>query len=193
MRGKFKFMTQNNTRYAAYTGLFTTLIILGAFIKIPVPVIPFTLQFLFVSLSGLLLGPKYGGLSVLLYAALGLIGLPVFTAGGGITYVLFPTFGYIIGFILASFFTGLISSKMQENTKNYMFASFCGLIILHITGIPYYYIISHYVIQNTLTFKEIFLFCFVYTVPGDLLLCFISARIALKLKPFINRGNSDDK
>ena len=86
-------MTQNNTRYAAYTGLFTTLIILGAFIKIPVPVIPFTLQFLFVSLAGLLLGAKYGGLSVFIYAALGLAGLPVFTAGGGITYVVFPTFG----------------------------------------------------------------------------------------------------
>ena len=173
--------------------LFTTLIILGAFIKIPVPVIPFTLQFLFVSLAGLLLGAKYGGLSVLLYAALGLIGLPVCTAGGGITYVLFPTFGYIIGFILAAFLTGLISSRMQPNTKNYMFAAFCGLMILHIIGIPYYYIISHYVIQNTLTFKEIFLFCFVYTVPGDLLLCLLSARIALKLKPVMNKDSQNDK
>ncbi len=186
-------MTQNNTRYAAYTGLFTTLIILGAFIKIPVPVIPFTLQFLFVSLAGLLLGAKYGGLSVFIYAALGLAGLPVFTAGGGITYVVFPTFGYIIGFIFSAFVTGIVSTKMQPNTKNYMFASFCGLIILHIIGIPYYYIISHYVIQNSLTFKEIFLFCFVYTVPGDLLLCLLSARIALKLKPFVNKGNDDGK
>ncbi len=128
-----------------------------------------------------------------IYAALGLAGLPVFTAGGGITYVVFPTFGYIIGFIFSAFVTGIISTKMQPNTKNYMFASFCGLIILHIIGIPYYYIISHYVIQNSLTFKEIFLFCFVYTVPGDLLLCLLSARIALKLKPFINKGNDDGK
>ena len=112
---------------------------------------------------------------------------------GGITYVVFPTFGYIIGFIFSAFVTGIISTKMQPNTKNYMFASFCGLIILHIIGIPYYYIISHYVIQNSLTFKEIFLFCFVYTVPGDLLLCLLSARIALKLKPFINKGNDDGK
>lgn len=185
-------MTQNNAKYAAYTGLFTTLIIIGAFIKIPVPVIPFTLQFLFVCLAGLLLGAKYGGLSVLIYAALGLTGLPVFTAGGGITYVLFPTFGYIIGFIFSAFFTGLISSKMQANTKNYFFAAICGLMILHIIGIPYYYIISHYVIKNTLTFKEIFLFCFVYTVPADCLLSLLSARIALKLKPFINKDNNND-
>lgn len=185
-------MTQNNARYAAYTGLFTTLIIIGAFIKTPVPVIPFTLQFLFVALSGLLLGAKYGGLSVLIYVALGLTGLPVFTAGGGITYVLFPTFGYLIGFIFCAFVTGLISNKIQANTKNYLFAAFCGLIILHVIGIPYYYMISHYVIQNSLTFKEIFLFCFVYTVPGDLFLCFLSARIALKLKPFINKDSIND-
>ena len=94
-------MTQNNTRYAAYTGLFTTLIILGAFIKIPVPVIPFTLQFLFVSLAGLLLGAKYGGLSVFIYAALGLAGLPVFTAGGGITCLLLSA-GLLFYILLAS-------------------------------------------------------------------------------------------
>lgn len=186
-------MMSNNARYAAYTGLFTTLITVGAFIKIPVPVIPFTLQFLFVALSGLLLGAKYGGLSVLIYVLLGLAGLPVFTAGGGITYVLFPTFGYLLGFILCSFFTGIISSKMKANIKNYIIAAFCGLIILHITGIPYYYMISRYVIQNSLTFKEIFLFCFVYTVPGDFLLCMLSARIALKLKPFINQGDLNDQ
>ena len=74
-----------------------------------------------------------------------------------------------------------------------MLAAFCGLMILHIIGIPYYYIISHYVIQNTLTFKEIFLFCFVYTVPGDLLLCLLSARIALKLKPVMNKDSQNDK
>ena len=95
--------------------------------------------------------------------------------------------------VLAAFLTGLISSRMQPNTKNYMFAAFCGLMILHIIGIPYYYIISHYVIQNTLTFKEIFLFCFVYTVPGDLLLCLLSARIALKLKPVMNKDSQNDK
>ena len=186
-------MTQNNTRYAAYTGLFTTLIIIGAFIKIPVPVIPFTLQFLFVALAGLLLGPKYGSLSVALYAALGLAGLPVFTSGGGITYVLFPTFGYIIGFIVCAFAAGLNSSKLKPSTKNYFIAAFSGLIILHIIGIPYYYIISKYVIDLNLTFKEIFLFCFVYTVPADFLLCIATARIAFKLKPFINKENKDDE
>ena len=40
--------------------LFTALIAAGAFIKIPVPVVPFTLQFLFTTLAGMFLGPGLG-------------------------------------------------------------------------------------------------------------------------------------
>ena len=106
-------MSNQNTKNAAYVGLFATLVMVGAFIKIPTPIIPFTLQFLFVCLAGLLLGSKKGFLSVFIYAALGLAGLPIFTGGGGITYVLQPTFGYIVGFIICAYTTGLISEKLK--------------------------------------------------------------------------------
>ena len=89
-----------------YTAMFTTLIAAGAFIKIPVPVVPFTLQFLFTMRAGLLLGGKGGALSVALYMILGLAGLPIFAEGGGLWYLLKPSFGYIIGFCLASYVTG---------------------------------------------------------------------------------------
>ena len=58
--------------------MFTVLITAGAFIKIPIPVVPFTLQFLFTLMAGLLLGGRLGAISVALYALLGLAGLPVF-------------------------------------------------------------------------------------------------------------------
>ena len=45
------------TKGVIYCGLFTALIAVGAFIKIPIPVVPFTLQYLFTMLAGLLLGP----------------------------------------------------------------------------------------------------------------------------------------
>ena len=77
--------------------LFTALIAVGAFIKVPVPVVPFTLQFLFTMLAGLIMGGRLGAISVGLYAVLGLVGLPIFAEGGGIWYVLKPSFGYIIG------------------------------------------------------------------------------------------------
>lgn len=180
-------MNKNNNKKAAYVGLFATLVMVGAFIKIPTPVIPFTLQFLFVCLAGLLLGSKMGFLSVFIYAALGLAGLPVFTGGGGIAYVLQPTFGYILGFIMCAFLAGFISERLKPNMINYTLSAVCGLLLLHIIGIPYYYFISHNIIENNLTFKQIFLFCFIYTFPFDFILSLISARLALRLKPFINR------
>ena len=180
-------MSNQNTKNAAYVGLFATLVMVGAFIKIPTPIIPFTLQFLFVCLAGFLLCAKKGFLSVFIYAALGLAGLPIFTGGGGITYVLQPTFGYIVGFIICAYTTGLISEKLKPTLLNYTIAAVSGLIILHIIGVPYYYFISHNVINNNLSFSQIFLFCFVYTFPFDFILSIISARLALRLKPFINK------
>lgn len=73
----------NRTKNLMYCSLFTTLIAVGAFIKIPIPVVPFTLQFLFTTLAGLLLGSKMGAVSVIAYMVLGLVGLPIFSEGGG--------------------------------------------------------------------------------------------------------------
>mgnify|MGYP000532572099 CR=1 FL=1 len=55
------------TKGVIYCGLFTALIAVGAFIKIPIPVVPFTLQYLFTMLAGLLLGSRLGTVSVLSY------------------------------------------------------------------------------------------------------------------------------
>ena len=60
--------------------LFVALIVVGAFIKIPVPVVPFTLQLLFTMMAGLLLGGKLGAVSVGVYILMGLLGLPIFAA-----------------------------------------------------------------------------------------------------------------
>ena len=85
----------------AYGGLFTALIAAGAFIKITIPVQPvpmhFTLQFFFVLLSALLLGARRSLACVAAYLAIGLCGIPVFATGGGLSYLLKPTFGFQIG------------------------------------------------------------------------------------------------
>ena len=62
------------TKSMIYCGLFTALIAAGAFIKIPVPVVPFTLQYLFTMLAGLFLGSRRGMISVVAYMLLGLAG-----------------------------------------------------------------------------------------------------------------------
>ena len=60
-------------------GIFAALIGIGAFIQIPIPIIPLTMQDLFVMLAGILLGAKFGALSVFIYMFIGLLGFPVFT------------------------------------------------------------------------------------------------------------------
>ena len=67
-------------------------------------------------LAGLMLGGRLGAISVCVYVAIGLAGLPVFTQGGGITYVLKPTFGYLIGFAVGTYVTGAIANKTAAPT-----------------------------------------------------------------------------
>ena len=78
-----------STKNMVLCGMFTALTAIGAFIQVPVPYMDyFTLQFFFVLLAGLVLGGNKGALSVGCYVLLGLLGLPIFAAGGGIGYVL---------------------------------------------------------------------------------------------------------
>ena len=79
--------------------LFTALMILGAFIRVPIGPVPVTLSSLFVLLAGLLLGAGWGAAAVSMYLLLGALGLPVFTAGGGIALFAGPTGGYLLGFL----------------------------------------------------------------------------------------------
>ena len=85
-----------SARKLVYTALLAALTAAGAFIRIPIGISVITLQFLFTAMAGVLLGPGGGALSQGVYVALGLVGLPIFTAGGGFGYVLQPSFGFLL-------------------------------------------------------------------------------------------------
>lgn len=89
-------MRKEKTKNMVLCAMFVSLISAGAWIRIPVPVVPFTLQFLFTTLAGLLLGGERGAMAVGIYMIMGLLGLPVFAEGGGPGYLLRPSFGYLI-------------------------------------------------------------------------------------------------
>lgn len=109
---------------------------LAAKLKIEIGAVPITMQTLAVLLSGALLGSKRGALSQLTYLSFGLAGLPWFARGGGIQYIMSPTFGYIIGFVLAAFFVGSLAERgWDKSIKMAILAMLLGNIILYIPGL----------------------------------------------------------
>lgn len=172
-----------STKNLALCGMFTALVAIGAFIQVPVPYMDyFTLQFFFVLLAGLVLGGKKGAASVGCYVLLGLLGLPVFAAGGGIGYVFRPSFGYLLGFIVTAFVTGMLSEKLKNNYKNYFLSCLAGFAVTYAIGIAYKYMILNYYADTPATWAVIFLSCFPLDMPGDFILCILASGVGLRLK-----------
>ena len=166
--------------------MFTALSIIGAFIKIPVPYVPITMQLTFTTLAGLLLGAKRGTISVLAYVILGLAGLPVFTQGGGIGYVFQPTFGYIIGFVFGTFAAGIIVGNGKNVCyKRHLIGSFVSLFTCYTFGTVYFYIIMNLYLDKNIGLSTVLLSCFITVIPGDIIMSFLSAWLAKKLRPHI--------
>ncbi len=160
--------------------LFTALIAVGAFIRVPVPVCPFTLQFLFTALAGLILGANRGAAAVAVYVLLGLIGVPVFTQGGGPGYIFQPTFGYLIGFIAGTWLTGRIREGASglPGFRRLLIAGLAGLLVVYLFGMIYVYIINNFYLGTPIGIWPVVLYCFLLAVPGDLCLCVLAAELA---------------
>ena len=174
------------TKSIIYCGLFTALIAVGAFVKIPIPVVPFTLQYLFTMLAGLLLGSRRGSLSVIAYVILGLAGLPIFSEGGGLWYIFKPSFGYLIGFCVGTFLTGYLAEHMKKKTVlHYLAANLAGLLVVYACGMIYYYVICNYVINTPIGVWPLFLYCFILAVPGDIALSILGAILVKRIKPVL--------
>lgn len=164
--------------------MFTVLIAAGAFLRVPVPMVPFTLQCLFTMLAGLLLGPRRGLAAVGLYIALGLLGVPVFTQGGGPGYIFQPTFGYILGFAAGAYVTGVIARGGIEY-KRLLAANFAGLAVVYLFGVVYYGLICRLYLGTPVGMGTLLLYCFLLPVPGDIALCFVGAALGRRLIPLL--------
>lgn len=126
---------------AAMTAVMTSVTCLGGIIRFPMPspLLAITIQTFFACMAGVLLGPKLGALSQLAYVALGLSGVPVFSEGGGIMYVLKPSFGFLLGFPLGALVTGYMCRRFVKAPKplNIMLCSLAGLAAIYVIGLPY--------------------------------------------------------
>lgn len=129
------------------TGLFAALSGVLAQLLIPLPFtpVPITLQTLAPMLAGLLLGPRYGALSQVVYLALGLAGAPVFAGGqGGPGVLLGPSGGYLVGHVAGAWLTGrLAAGSWGRPLLRFVAAAVAGgIAAIYAVGVPWLAVVA---------------------------------------------------
>ena len=163
-----------SARKLVYTALFAALTAVGAFLKIPLGVSSITLQFLFTAMAGVMLGAGGGALSQAVYVALGLLGLPIFTAGGGFSYVLQPTFGFLLGLIPSAAVIGAMTRRSASAVRIAL-ACVVGLAVLYAIGVPYMALILNGYMGKGMSVSGLLWAGMLPFLPGDAIKVVITA------------------
>lgn len=159
---------------------FIILTSLGAYVRIPLPFtpVPITLQTFFVLLSGAVLGKRWGAASQAGYFLLGALGLPIFAgAGSGMIYLLGPTGGYIIGFIVASWIVG----RMVQQSPNSAIRLALAMVAGSLAGIYFFGVLGLSLFLKCNLFRALTL-GFLPFVPGDIIKIIAASFIFGKIK-----------
>ena len=167
---------KNKTRMMILAALFAALTAVGAFIRFPLGTMSVTLQFMFTAMAGVLLGAKWGAVSQAVYVVLGLVGLPVFTMGGGIGYVMQPSFGFLLGLIPTAWVIGRLTEKENGHWRIAL-ACLAGLAVLYLIGLPYMYLIMKLYLHKSITVWTAVKAGMLVYLPGD------AVKIALTVLP----------
>ena len=172
------------TRSLVLAAVFSSLIAVGAFIRIPLPFLSFSLQTLFVALASILLERRWAVISVLIYIAVGLAGFPVFSTGGGIGYIVQPSFGFLIGFVLWVFVAGTLNARLKKKTVMRLWGiQIIGVLIMYAVALPYYALIMRFYQGDPMSAAALFTYCFAATCPGDILKGWLAAWIGRRMLP----------
>lgn len=153
-------------RKLVYVALFAALTAAGAFLRLPLGMVSVTAQFLVTAMAGALLGAKWGAVSQGVYVALGLLGLPIFTMGGGIGYVLQPTFGFVLALIPAAYVIGRVAGR-HTAPQSMVLACLAGLGVLYVIALPYMALICNGYLHQNLPFSRLLMVGCLPFLPFD--------------------------
>jgi biotin transport system substrate-specific component len=167
---------------AAATGLM-------AQVRIPLPwtPVPITGQTFAVVLAGVLLGQWWGGISMALYAGLGVLGVPWFTGwAGGLGHLAGPTGGYIIGFILAAMLMGYFTDRyIRSRSFVSMFGLmlFANFVLIYLPGLLQLNLWLNLVQGQTTSIYETLSLGFFPFIIGDVIKLVAAAGVARAITP----------
>ena len=186
MNEKLKLASKDLAKIA----LSIALIVVGSLIKIPIGIVPITLQ-MFMCFTITLLLQKKAFIAIGIYILMGLLGLPVFATGGGFSYVLMPTFGYLIGFLFGSVIVGF-SMPYLKNQKyiNILLMVLLYEAIVYIFGLGYWAILYKFIVNKELTAYMLFVSGFALFIPTDLFWCVLSSYIYKEMDKRLHISNT---
>lgn len=167
--------------------LFAALTAIGAFIQIPLGFTSITLQVLFSCLAGVLLGPKWGAVSQTVYVALGLVGLPVFTQGGGLGYLLKPSMGFLFGLILLSWLAGLLT-RADHSPLRVALACIAGDFAMYAVALPYMYLVLNLYMGLEKSVPDVVKGGMLLFLPGDAVKIAVTALVSGPLLKAVRRA-----
>lgn len=126
------------TRQIATVLVGTLLLALSARVEIPFWPVPLTMQTFVVLTLGLVYGPVLGVATLLTYLGQGLMGLPVFAAGGGPAYLAGPTGGYLLGMVFAAWIAGHLAVRgWVRHPVTAVAAAALGNLAVYVLGVSW--------------------------------------------------------
>jgi biotin transport system substrate-specific component len=136
-----------------------------------------------VLLTACLGGKNAGALSQIAYVVLGL-NLPVFTQGGGISYLKEPSFGYLLGFIAGAWVCGYLAFRMPPRVESLAFSCLCGLLTIHVYGLGYLIIFHTFSLAKLggLPLMQAIMKYSIYPLPGQLVVVCAITVLAFALR-----------
>jgi biotin transport system substrate-specific component len=168
-----------NIRAMVYAAMFGAATAAGAYIIVPVPPVPVTLQTLFLSLAGMLLGARLAAMSQIVYVLIGAMGLPVFAGGkAGLGILIGPTGGYLLGFIAGAYVIGRLAQLRPSAGVIWAISSMAvGTIVIYILGVAQLCVVAQLSIS-----KAVFVGVLPF-IPGDAVKILLAAFVCRKLRP----------
>lgn len=163
---------------------FAALTSVCAQIQIPLAMVPINLALFAVYMAGILLGARYGSLSMLLYVLIGAVGIPVFAGlNGGIGILVGKTGGYIIGYIIAAFLVGFLSNRFKYKFITLLVAMIIGTISCYFIGTLWFMFVTKINLWASL------MYCVFPFILGDFIKMILAASLTIKLKkPLRSKG-----
>ncbi|MCK4534461.1 MAG: biotin transporter BioY [Syntrophobacterales bacterium] len=142
-----------STRGMTYAAMFGAMTAIGAYIIIPLPPVPITLQTFVMYLAASLLGGRLGALSQTVYILLGIIGLPVFAGGkAGLGVLIGPTGGYLIGFIIGAYIIGrMIESRKHSGYVWIALSLVAATVVIYICGVAQLSVVAQLSLKKAIT------------------------------------------